>query len=81
MAERAQTLEIEAAEQRRRLHESVSELRGAVKSKLDVKSNAREYLIPASAIVAGIGLIIGYGLLGSFMPHRRRSAALDYTSE
>jgi hypothetical protein len=74
MAEVAQNLEMEAAEQRRRLHESVSELRGAVKSKLDVKANAREYLMPASVILAGIGLIIGYGLFGSFLPRRRLGA-------
>ena len=59
-----QVLEMKAAEQRLQLHRSVSELRSAVKQKLDVKANAREYIIPASATAAVLGLAVGYVLTG-----------------
>jgi hypothetical protein len=59
-----QVLEMKAAEQRLNLHRSVSELRSAVKQKLDVKANAREYIIPASAGAAVLGLALGYVLSG-----------------
>jgi hypothetical protein len=59
-----QVLEMKAAEQRLQLHRSVSELRSAVKQKLDVKANAREYIIPASAGAAVLGLALGYVLTG-----------------
>jgi hypothetical protein len=55
---------MKAAEQRLQLHRSVSELRSAVKQKLDVKANAREYIIPASAGAAVLGLALGYVLTG-----------------
>jgi hypothetical protein len=59
-----QILEMKAAEQRLQLHRSVSELRSAVKQKLDMKANAREYIIPASAGAAVLGLALGYVLAG-----------------
>jgi hypothetical protein len=59
-------LEIRAEEQRRKLHNSVSELRTQVREKLDVKKNAREYVWPASGAVALIGLVLGYGIAGIF---------------
>jgi hypothetical protein len=59
-----QVLEMKAAEQRLQLHRSVSELRSAVKQKLDVKANAREYIIPASAGATVLGLALGYVLAG-----------------
>ena len=59
-----QVLEMKAAEQRLHLHRSVGELKTAVRQKLDVKANAREYLIPASAGAAVLGLALGYVLSG-----------------
>jgi hypothetical protein len=61
-------LEQHAAEQRRRLHNSVSELRSsvteAVREKLNVKRYLREYMGPATASVALVGLFLGYGVAG-----------------
>lgn len=62
-------LEVQAADQRRRLHNSVTELRSKVHERLDVKRNAREYLVPASGVGALLGLLLGYGLTGMFTRH------------
>jgi len=63
-------LEKRAADQRRQLHNSVSELRQSVrqtvKEKLDVKAYAREYVWPAAGAMAFIGLILGYAFAGMF---------------
>lgn len=59
-----QVLEMKAAEQRLQLHRSVTELKSAVRHKLDVKANAREYIIPASFGAIVIGLALGYVLIG-----------------
>ncbi len=59
-------LELRAAEQRRRLHNSVAELREQVREKMDVKKNMREYLGPASAAAAVVGLTLGWGFAGMF---------------
>ena len=63
-------LEQRAAEQRRRLHNSVSELRSsvteAVREKLDVKRYLREYMGPATTAAAIFGLLLGYGTVGMF---------------
>lgn len=59
-------LEKRAADQRRQLHNSVAELRETVRERLDVKRNVREYLGPAAAIMALIGLIAGYTVTGIF---------------
>ena len=62
-------LELRAADQRRRLHSSVTELRSKVHERLDVKRNAREYLVPASGVGALLGLLLGYGFTGMFTRH------------
>ncbi len=62
-----EVLEERAAQQRRQLHNSVSELRSTVQDKLDVKKNATQYLGPAAAVAAVLGLMLGYGLTGIFM--------------
>jgi AraC-like DNA-binding protein len=59
-------LELRAEEQRRRLHNSVAELRTQVREKLDVRKNARNYIVPASGIVALVGLVVGYTTAGIF---------------
>jgi len=62
-------LEQQAVEQRRRIHNTVSELRTQVRDtvheKLDVKRQAREYVWQASAAVAILGLLFGYGTAGT----------------
>jgi hypothetical protein len=63
-------LEQRAAEQRRRLHDSVSELRVKVKDRLDVRRNAREYsrryFPQAAAASAIVGLVFGWAIGGIF---------------
>ena len=58
-----------AAEQRRRLHNTVSELReqvrGTVREKLDVKKRAREYVWPAAGTAFLFSLLFGYGTAGT----------------
>jgi hypothetical protein len=65
-----EVLEQRAAEQRRRLHNSVSELRSsvteAVREKLDVKRYLRGYMGPATGAVAIFGLLLGYSTAGMF---------------
>lgn len=57
-------LELRAAEQRRRLHNSVAELRLQMRQKLDIRRNARRYFWPASGVVGLLGLMLGYGFGG-----------------
>ncbi|HEV2115997.1 MAG TPA: hypothetical protein VGR48_08225 [Terriglobales bacterium] len=57
-------LELQAAEQRRRLHNSVAELRVQMREKLDLRRNARRYFWPATVVVGLWGLVVGYGLGG-----------------
>jgi hypothetical protein len=68
----SQTLEATAQAQRIRLHESISELRNHMHHTLNVRRQVREHLLPASAVVAGLGLIIGFGMGGIFQPGPRR---------
>jgi len=59
-------LEKRAADQRRQLHNTVIELRQTVRERLDVKRNVREHLWPAAAVMALLGLVLGYSLTGIF---------------
>ena len=59
-------LELKAADDRRRLHETASELRSTVRDKLDVNKNAREHLGLLCGISALIGLAAGYTVTGIF---------------
>jgi hypothetical protein len=56
----SQALELRAAEQRQQLQNSVHDLKQAIRHKVDVKANAREYLIPASAIAFLFSVAAGY---------------------
>lgn len=62
-------LEQRAAEQRRRLHNTVSELRdqvrGEIREKLDVKKRAREYVWPVAGTAFLFTLLFGYGTAGT----------------
>lgn len=64
-------LEMRAAEQRRRIHETVLELRGQLEDKLDVRKKASEYIVPASGAAAFLGLLFGYGVASMFSAPRR----------
>ena len=64
-------LEMRAADQRRRIHESVLELREQLDEKLDVKKKASEYVLPASGAAAFLGLLFGYGMASMFSAPRR----------
>ena len=59
-------LELRAAEQRKRLHESVLELRQQVQHKLDLRKKAQEYVWPAAGVAALMGWVLGYGVTGIF---------------
>lgn len=60
-------LQLRAADERRRLHESVLELRCQLRDKLDVRNNAREHFGLACAAAAFLGLAVGYGFTGVFV--------------
>lgn len=62
----AETLEVRAADERRRLQSSVEELRWQVRDRLDVKRVARQYVPAASALAALVGLGVGYSFAGIF---------------
>ncbi len=59
-------LEKRAADQRRQLHNTVSELRQSVRERLDVKRNVRKHLWSASGVLALVGLVAGYAVAGIF---------------
>jgi len=59
-------LELRAADQRRRLHASVHELKDHVRESLDVKKQAREHVLLASGVAAAVGAAVGYGVAGMF---------------
>ncbi len=63
-------LEQRAAEQRRRLHDSVSELRVTVRDRLDVRRNAEDYtrrhLSQAAIVAVVVGLAFGWAVGGIF---------------
>jgi hypothetical protein len=60
-------LELKAAEERRRLHGTLAELRSRVHEELDVKKRVREHLGPACAIAALLTLGLGYSVTGIFV--------------
>ena len=62
-------LEIKAADERRRLHQALAELRAKVREDLDVKRRIRERLGPTSGIAAVLGLALGYSMTGLFVRH------------
>lgn len=59
-------LELRAAQQRRRLHHTVAELRDTVRERVDVRRNARQYFLPAAGVAAAVGLVMGYSAGGVF---------------
>ena len=59
-------LEARAEAQRKQLHNSVADLRSAIRDKMDVKKAARQYLGPAAGAAAIFGLLLGYTSAGIF---------------
>ncbi len=59
-------LEERAADQRRQLHNAVVELKSNLRESLDIRRNARQYLLPAVGAAAVLGLVLGYGFTGIF---------------
>lgn len=59
-------LELRAAEERRRLHGTVVELKSRVRETLDVKKKAQEYIWFAAGVAALTGLALGYEFAGIF---------------
>jgi hypothetical protein len=64
-------LEAKAAEERKRLHATVAELRSCLRDAVDVKKNARRHLGVACGVAAVLGLTTGYSLAGIFATSRR----------
>ena len=62
----ADILEVRAADQRRRIHDSILELRQQIDEELDVRKKAAEYILPASGAATFIGLLFGYGIASMF---------------
>lgn len=62
-------LELRAAEERRRLQHTMTEIKSTVRETLDPKRAAREYVLPASVVGAILGLIVGYAFAGIFTRH------------
>ncbi len=62
----AEVLETRAADQRRQLHNRVTELKHTLRENLDLRNNARGYLLPAAGLAALMGLVLGYGFTGMF---------------
>jgi hypothetical protein len=59
-------LEWKAEEQRRRLHQSVEELKTRVRKNLDINQAAGEFILPLSAGAALLSLAAGYAFAGMF---------------
>ena len=59
-------LEVRAAEQRKRLHNSVSELRAQVRETFDPNKAARRYFRPLAGAAAAFAFLVGYGVAGIF---------------
>jgi hypothetical protein len=54
-------LELRAIEQRRRLHNTIVDLRHTVAERTDIKKLARNHLWPAAGVASFLGWILGYG--------------------
>jgi hypothetical protein len=60
-------LELKAAEERRRLHGTLAELRSRVHEELDIKKRVRQHLGAACAITGLLSLGLGYSVAGLFV--------------
>jgi len=60
-------LELKAADERQRLHDSVTELKVRLNESLDVKKNIRQHFPLACASSAVLALAAGYYFTGMFI--------------
>lgn len=65
-------LQLRAADQRRRLHGTIVELRQTMQQRLDIKNNARQYVGISSAAAAFFSMFLGYGFAAMFTGRRSR---------
>jgi hypothetical protein len=72
MNESAYQLEVKAAEERRRLHNSVSELKLCLSETVDLKRNVRAHLGVACGIAVLLGITSGYSFAGMFTGNGRK---------
>ncbi len=67
-----ESLEMQALEQRNRLHHSAAELRSkvaATREQLDPARNARQHFMGAALVASAIALASGYAAAGIFTSH------------
>lgn len=67
--EPVETLELRAVEQRNRLHDATSELKGKIaetRERFDPRRNVREHFIAVAAGVTTVALLAGYAVAGMF---------------
>jgi hypothetical protein len=62
----AEILEQRASDQRRRLHNSVAQLRFAVRERMDYRKLASQHVWQAAGAVALVGLVLGWSIVGIF---------------
>ena len=68
-AEPVENLELRAVEQRNRLHQTTSELKGKIadtRAQLDPAKNVREHFAGVAAATGALALLVGYGIAGMF---------------
>lgn len=65
-------LQLRAADQRRRLHGTIVELRQTVQQRLDVKAEARRHVGVSSGVAAFFSMFLGYGFAAMFTGRRSR---------
>ncbi len=71
-------LEKKAAEERRRLHSSVTELRSSFSDAIDVRRNTRAHLGWACGVATVVGLTMGYSFTGIFVREPKRNVRWPY---
>lgn len=71
-------LEQKAADERRRLHSSVAELRSCLNDAVDVRKKTRAHLGLACGIAAVFGLTMGYSFTGIFVRDTERKVRWPY---
>ena len=67
--EPVENLELRAVEQRNRLHQTTSELKGKIaetREQLDPARNVREHFCAVAAATGALALLLGYGVAGMF---------------
>ena len=68
-SEPVENLELRAVEQRNRLHQTTSELKGKIaetREQLDPATNVRKHFAGVAAAAGALALLVGYGVAGMF---------------